>query len=128
MPNFSIQSLLDKMPGQTFDTNEFMSESITSKYFTPAEFLKAKLPPNKFSMIHINIASLNKHIDELRSLIKLLNHPFDIIGITETRMHDVNPTTNIQIDGYDFRHTPTETGCGGAGIYIREGYDFEVIN
>ena len=43
-------------------------------------------------------------------------------------MHDVNPTTNIEIDGYEFRHTPTETGCGGAGIYIREGYDFEIIN
>ena len=38
-PSFTIQSLLDKMPGQNFETDKFMSESISSKYFTPSEFL-----------------------------------------------------------------------------------------
>ena len=28
-PIFTIQSLLDEMPGQTFETDEFMSESIS---------------------------------------------------------------------------------------------------
>ena len=37
MPSFTIQSLLNKLPGQNFETNEFMNETITSKYFTPAE-------------------------------------------------------------------------------------------
>ena len=37
--SFTIQSLLDKMPGQNFETDEFMSESISSKYYTPSEFL-----------------------------------------------------------------------------------------
>ena len=73
-------------------------------------------------MIHINLASLSKHIDELRSLICNLNHPFDVIGITETRLYDDDPLVNIEIDGYEFRHTPTGTRCGGAGIYIRSGY------
>ena len=44
MQSFNIQSLLDKMPGQNFETDEF-------------------------SMLHINISSLRKHIDELRSLV-----------------------------------------------------------
>ena len=105
MPSFTIKSLLDQMPGQNFETDEFMSETITSKYFTPSEFLEQKLPPNKFSMLHINIASLGKHIDELRSLLEVLSHPFDIIGITETRFHDDNPLTNIEIDGYMFSNT-----------------------
>ena len=47
--------------------------------------------------------------------------------MTETRLHDDNPLTNIEIDGYVFLHTPTETQCGGAGIFIKSGYDFEVI-
>ena len=86
-PSFSIQSLLDEMPGQNFETDEFMSQTISSKYFTPAEFLECKLPSNKFSMLHINISSLSKHIDELRNLLLALSHPFDVIGVTETRLH-----------------------------------------
>ena len=79
-------------------------------------------------MLHINIASLSKHIDELRNLIHSLNHPFDIIGITETRLHDNDSLVNIEIDGYEFRHTPTATECGGAGIYVKSSYDFDIKN
>ena len=41
LPNsdFTIQLLLDHMPGQNFETYEFMSETITPKYYTPSEFL-----------------------------------------------------------------------------------------
>ena len=126
-PSFTFQSLLDQMPGQNFETDEFMSESISSKYFTPSEFLGSKLSPNKFSLVHINIASLSKHIDELRNLLCALEHPFDIIGITETRLHEKDPLVNIEIEGYEFIHTPTETQCGGAGIYIKSCYEFEII-
>ena len=59
VPSFSIQSLINQIPGEHFDTNEFLSDSITSKYYTPAEFITAKLPKNKFSIIHLNIVSLS---------------------------------------------------------------------
>ena len=112
------------MPGQTFETDEFMSETISLKYFTPSEFLASKLPSNKFSMLHINIASLSKHIDELRNLIHGLNHPFDIIGIA-----DNDSLVNIETDGYEFRYTPTATECGrGAGIYVKSCYNFDIKN
>ena len=112
MPNFTIQSLLDKMPGQNFETDEFMSETISSKYFMPVEFLKNELPCQKFSMLHINIASLNKHIDELRSLLTILNHPFDIIGISETRLQTNIPMANLDIEGYRFIHPPIQHVAG----------------
>ena len=73
-PSFTIKSLLHQMPGQNFETDEFMSEGISSKYFNPSEFIESKVSPNKFSMVYINIASLSKHIDELRYLI--YNSPF----------------------------------------------------
>ena len=126
MPSFTIQSLLDKMPGQNFETDEFLSETITSKYFTPSEFLENKLSPSHFSMIHINIASLTKHINQLRCLLTILNHPFDVIGITETRLHQDIPLVNLDIDGYDFTHTPTNTQCGGAGMYVKSKHNFEI--
>ena len=126
-PSFTIQSLLDKMSGQSFETGEFLSESISSKYYMPSELLEKKLPAKQFSMLHINIASLGKHIDELRTLIGVLDHPFDVIGIAETRLHDLNPLTNIDIEGYEFKHTPTGTQCGGSGMYIKSCQEFEII-
>ena len=55
-PSFNIQSLLDQMPGQNFETGEFMSDTISSKYFTPSEFLENKLPSNEFPILNINIS------------------------------------------------------------------------
>ena len=60
-------------------------------------------------MIHRNIASLSAHIYELRSLLTILEHPFDVIYMTEMRFHEDNPLINYQIEGYDFFHEKTAT-------------------
>ena len=44
-PSVTIQPLLDQMPWQNFETDELISDTIPSKYFTP-EFLENKLPLN----------------------------------------------------------------------------------
>ena len=43
LPGFTIQSLLDQMPAQKFNTDEFLSYSINSKYYSPTDFIDAKL-------------------------------------------------------------------------------------
>ena len=50
-------------------------------------------------MLHINISPLGKHIDELRNLLFVLSHPFDIIGVTDTRLHETDPLSDIDISG-----------------------------
>ena len=125
MPSFSIQTLIDKLPGQKFDTDEFISDTVESKYHTPAQFFSEKFSKKSFTMFHMNIASLQAHIDELRTLLTLLDHPFDAICITETRLYDPSPLVNIDITGYDFLHTPTTTQCGGAGMYVKSVYQPE---
>ncbi len=112
-PSFTIQSLLDKIPGQKFDTDQFLGNSINSKYYAISDFVSAKFSNNKFSVFHLNIASLQKHIDELRTLLSCIQHSFDIICISETRIQNEMPLANIEIDGYEFIHTPTLTQCGG---------------
>ena len=119
VPSFSIQSLIDQIPGQKFDTDEFISDTIESKYYSPAEFISTKFSKKSFTIFHMNIASLQTHIDELRTLLTFLDHPFDAIGITETRLYESSPLVEIQIPGYVFNHTPTTTKCGGAGIYVK---------
>ena len=127
MPSFSIKTLLDKLPGNiTIQTGDFTSDNINSKYYTPIEFSRKKFPKDNFSILHINIVSLQAHIDDLKELIRLLEHSFDIIGISETKLKkDINHTTNIEMDGYNFEHTPTETNFGGVGLYINKCFDYK---
>ena len=128
-PSFTIQTFLDKLPGDIGHTDTFLSDSISSKYYTPSEFLAAKLPKDSFSTIHLNIASLSGHIDELKELLCLLDHPFVIIGITETKIQEgLEPLIDINIPGYEFKQTPTKSCFGGDGIYIKKDFDYVVRN
>ena len=119
-PNFTIHSLLDKIPGKNFETDEFMSETIIHPWNS------YKSSPDKFSMSKRN---------ELRSLT---THPFNEIGITETRLHNEIgiaetrlhneiPLVNLGIEGYILEHTSTNTISQGTCIYIRSCYDSKVI-
>ena len=127
LPSFSIQTLLDKISGAiTIETDEFLSDSIESKYYKPEDFIAAKIPKNSFSIMHLNIASLQGHIDDLKNLLALLNHPFHIIGITETKIVDgKEPLIKIDLDGYVFENTPTKTSFGGSSLYIRSDLDYK---
>ena len=112
----------------TIETDEFLSDSIDSKYYKPEEFIAAKIPKNTFSILHLNIASLQAHIDDLKNLLAILDHPFHIIGITETKIIDQKePLTNINVDGYVFENTPTKTSFGGSGLFIRSDLDYKKI-
>ena len=57
----------------------------------------------------------------------MLNHPFDTICISETRIHEDLPLSNIDIDKYTFYHTPTSSQCGGVGIYIKSSLECELL-
>ena len=118
-PSFSIQTLLDQMNGSvTIETDEFLSDSIYSKYYTPAEFLQTKISKNAFTILHLNIASLQLHLDDLKTLLSMLNHSFSVIGITETKLKENSDTViNIDIDNYIFDDIRTKSHFGGCGIY-----------
>ena len=52
LPSFRVKTLLDKLPGSiTIQTQDFLSNSIQSKYFTPADFISSKIPKNCFSIL-----------------------------------------------------------------------------
>ena len=105
-----------------------MSNTILSKYYTASYFLSAKFSNNNLSIFHLNIYSLQKHIDELRTLLMCTNSNFDVICISETRLHNKVPLSNIKIDGYDFIHTLTLTQYGGSGMYIKNGIEYSILD
>ena len=103
----------------TIETDEFLTDTIESKYYKSEEFMAAKIPKNTISMLHLNIASLQAHINDLKSLLALLNHPFHIIGITETKIIDgKEPLVKIDIDGYVRTHQQKQA------LFIRSDLDF----
>ena len=55
-----------------------------------------------FSLFHLNIGSLNLHFEELHLAFNLLEHSFDVIGITETKLSDSSKNSDISIPGYVF--------------------------
>ena len=73
---------------------------------------------------HLNIASLPKHFDELKSLLNQTGHDFSIIGLTETAFQSNIPPANCHLDGYSFVHTPAEAPKGGALIYIHNNLEY----
>ena len=77
-------------------------------------------------ILHLNIHSLELHIEELRIVLKLLEFDFDIICLTETKLKkNVAPKSDISIESYQYPvGTPTEASKGGVLIFVKEGIDY----
>ena len=120
--------ILFKNLHETSDENEeLVSTSVNSKYYDIKQLNKLKHDKeSSFGLLHVNIASLNAHIDDLRTLLSRLKPEIDIIGISEHKIKkDQKPSNNIDIGGYDeFIFEPTGTTHGGTGFYIKNGYDY----
>ena len=69
-------------------------------------------------MAHLNIASLPKHIDELR--LQLTKQPLDILSINETRLDDTINDGLIHLNGYDVLRKDRNRMGGGVAIYFRD--------
>ena len=83
---------------------------IDCRYFDINSFECFKTEKKKFSILHLNIASLSLHKEELESVLTMLDFKFDVIGISETKiMKGINPNYDISISGYNHFSTPTES-------------------
>ena len=90
-----------------------------------------KLKPDKtsgFGVAHVNIASLDAQIDDLRTVLSRLKFSFDVIGISEHKIcKGSDSSNNIDITGYQkFDFEPTETTHGGTGFYIKSNLTYKV--
>ena len=124
-PNNTIQSnIIDKLNlamDNPTDTNQF-------KFYDLQEFNASNdITQNKFSLFHQNISSLQFHFEELQALLSELKLKFDIIGITESRIRkNIHPVSDISLKDYNIEHTPTESSCGGALLYIKNNLNYQL--
>ena len=80
-----------------------------------------------FKLASLNIASLPKHIDELRVLLS--DNPLDILSINETRLDDSVSDDEVYISGYDIVRRDREHNGrfgGGVCIYVRSNINFSL--
>ena len=62
-------------------------------------------------------------MEDLRILLKSLEHDWDVITISESKlMKNIPPVRDINITNYQYEHTPTEANKGGTLIYISNKY------
>ena len=107
-----------KQVNQLFDRSE---NSISCDYYDVDDFNKIVINQSDLTVIRLNISSLALHIDKLKLFLSLIKTKFDIICISESRITKNNSlTTNINIPGYNFEHTPTESKAGGLLMYISD--------
>ena len=95
---------------------------INSKYFNIYEINTLKTKENHFGILHLNIASLNKHVDGISNLLSLMKLNFPIIGLSEHKIGLNTPINNISLWGYAFCYDETKSTHGGTGFFINEKY------
>ena len=111
LPSERNQRLFDKINKAIFnnthniDADEEDNDIETNtncKYYGVEEFTTAKFNSDKtFSVLHLNIHSIQLHIAELRIILEMLNFKFDFICISESKIKEGSePRTDIKIDGY----------------------------
>ena len=119
--NSTANNYYDNVHSEEF--NEFPNP-INLKYYDIGQFNSIKHDPtSSFSLFHTNLASINKHFDDMQNILSCLKTKFDIIGITEHKIKKEHntPVLNINLDGYHpFIFDTSDTNCGGTGLYIKD--------
>ena len=133
-PSLTQQVIIDKLnslidQNNNCNNDESVSEydqPISCSYYSCDEFIKANFKSSKnFSILHLNIHSIQLHIEELRILLGALDYKFDIIAISESKLKD-DPKIDISLEGYHPSYcTYTEAEKGGTILYVTKDLNFK---
>lgn len=95
------------------------STNIPCRYYYLVD-IKHNTDDCSFSVMHMNIRSLIKHDDKLITLLMCTDHSFDIIGCSETWVHEQTFIDFYKINGYSahFKNRLGRTG-GGVCLYVK---------
>ena len=98
----------------------------TSTYLDLNDLNALPMKNETFSLLHLNIASLALHFEELHTLLATSNKKFDIIGITETGFKNTTlPSDLCDLEGFSHVNCNTDSNKGGVRLYVSDRYDFK---
>ena len=109
---------------QNLDTKYYTVEE-TSTYFQ-------QLKTQTFSILNLNIRSLNKNFEKFKLFLKTINFNFKVICLTETwcLTKDVEKNSLFQLPNYKAIHQVRNKNCKGGGvcIFIHKTLNFKLRN
>ena len=130
VPNESLKTLFNTRNSiETPFNSKDHSFSINSKYYDVIDFNDIIHDKHSsFSVLHLNIASLHKHFEDLQNYISLLKQSFHIIAITEHKISLNSNEKSFNLPGYNFCFNFTESTHGGTGFFTSEKLNYKVRN
>ncbi len=130
LPPLDITSQLTNLPNLSdYDLDENLDLNINSQYCAVEGLASLHASPKALSIFHMNIRSLSLHHDEFHTLLSNLNVDFQVIGLSEIKVSNNAPlTTNVNLPGYNFHYTASNSAAGGVGIYVKSNLKANVRN
>ena len=121
-PPHNLTDLYNKFNDLTNSINEESDDQVNCRYYNIDEIkdLSKGIDDKSLSLFHLNISSLNKHIDNLENPLTSSNIDFDIIGISETRISDSYYASKLNLNNYSLEQCPTASNAGGTILYIKK--------
>ena len=126
-----ITKIMNRTSGDQTEDNDNGASTVNCNYYDINEFCKAKFNSTKsFSILHINIHSIQLHLEDLKILLQMLDYKFDIIAISESKIQKgIEPVIDITLNDYHKPiGTPTEATKGGVLLYISKDINFKPRN
>ena len=85
-----------------------------------------------FTVLGLNIRSLDYHVNELRVLLEILDKKPEVLALTETWMTDDHSLVDLDIVGYqpvEFKaRQNAKRRSGGVAFYVKDGLSFQVVS
>ena len=125
VPEHCLKS--DNKTGQLFsDDTSDQSDELARERINMSNITKKLLyNGNKgFKIMHLNIRSLIKNIDQFR--VYASNNQYDIMCINETWLDDKVSDHEVGIDGYDLVRKGRKRTGGGVAVYIRNSINYKI--
>jgi hypothetical protein len=122
--NFKTKCFQDLDPDTKFydeiDCNYYLADQ-----FNDALETFAVVDSSLFTVMHLNIRSLTRNIENLSDYLLCLAHKFSIIGLPETWLNENSCLT--QIPGYNFvsQNRIGQSG-GGVACYLDSKYHYKI--
>ena len=123
-----ISHLLDNIDPDINFYDHRAQANLTSDYFNENKFnidiVNRIAGHQTLSLLHLNIRSVPKNLNDLKAYVASLNVEFTVIGLSETWISDSNVGL-YGIEGYSMEevHRSNRTG-GGVSIYIKNSYKY----
>ena len=117
-------------PNSDNDIDHTLNLNCNFDYYTTHEFYKRLSNINakntaSFSLMHSNIFSANKNLENLELLSTSLGHNFDVIAVSETWITKDTDTQHLTLPGYQkYYGTPGLSRKGGCGFFVGENICF----